>query len=166
MNFDITHGGRITLAVDYTEAVDLGYPASVIAATMKAKAKQKVATFADDCRAILASNSAGKLAEYRIKAEIARDPNNSAVAELALIDREAVARGTDRAGLIAQINSQAAVFRQIALLIGVIEAETCASITAIPDDALNIEMEIETVLAAAKSLADDVLLETQTSLAT
>jgi hypothetical protein len=93
------------------------------------------------------------LAEYRIKEEIARDPSAASEAELALLDREAAVRGTDRAGLIGQISAQTAAYRQIALLIGVVEAEANAAIGAIPDGVADIEAQLTAALSAAKSEA-------------
>ena len=154
MDFDITHDGRTTLAVDYPGALVLGYPIDITGAALKAQAKTNVAALADSYRARLASASAGKLAEYRFKEEIARDPANAAAAELALIDREAAARGMDRDALIALINTQSAAYRQIALLIGVIEAETNAGLAAITDTAADIETQVQTVLGLAKPLAE------------
>ena len=134
-------------------ALAAGVPQAVIGQKLKAIAKLDVAEFADGYRSKLANASAGKLAEYRIKEEIARDPSAASEAELALLDREAVVRGTDRAGLIGQISAQTAAYRQIALLIGVVEAEANAAISAIPDDAADIEAQLTTALLAAKSEA-------------
>lgn len=159
MDFDIAHEGRTTLAVDYAGALDLGYPAAIAGAALKGAAKHQVAEFADAYRAKLATRSAGKLAEYRIKEEIARSPDTAAQAELDLLSREAKARGTNRTGLIGQINAQAAAYRQIALLIGALEAEAGAAITAIPDDAADIETQIHTVLEAAKAQAETAFAE-------
>ena len=154
MNFDITHEGRTTLAVDYVGAIDLGYPAAIAGAALKATARSEVARVADNYRARLASTSAGKLAEYRIKEEIARDPAGADAAELALIEREATARGLDQAGLLAEIAAKAAAYRQVALLIGALEAEASAAITAIPDTAPDIEVQIQSALTSANSQAE------------
>lgn len=154
MKFDITHKGRTTLAVDYNGAIDLGYPASVVGAALKAEAVGTVSRFADSYRAKIASTSAGKLAEYRIKEEIARTRDTASDEELALISREAKARGTNRTGLLNDIEEQATAYRQITLLIGVIEAETKAAVQAVPDDAPDIEAQIATVLNAAREEAD------------
>lgn len=159
MIFDITHDGRTTLATDYAKAVDLGYPASAIGVALKSAAKRQVVAFANAYRAQLSSASAGKLAEYRIKEEIAHDPASASEAELDLLSREAKARGTNRTGLIGQINAQSAAYRQIALLIGALEAEAGAAITAIPDDAPDIETQISTVLGAAKAQAETAFNE-------
>ena len=159
MIFDIAHEGRTTLAIDYAGALDLGYPAALAGAALKGAAKHQVAEFADAYRAKLATRSAGKLAEYRIKEEIARSPDTASQAELDLLSREAKARGTNRTGLIGQINTQAAAYRQIALLIGALEAEAGAAITAIPDDAADIETQIHTVLGAAKAQAEAAFIE-------
>lgn len=159
MNFNITHEGRTTLAVDYAGALDLGYPAALAGAALKGAVKVQVAAFADTYRDKIAHASAGKLAEYRIKEEIARNPDAASAAELDLLSREAKARGTNRTGLIGQINAQAAAYRQIALLIGALEAEAGAAITAIPDDAADIETQIQTVLEAAKAQAETAFAE-------
>tara|TARA_R110002072_G_C7672448_1_gene510640 strand:- start:35 stop:541 length:507 start_codon:yes stop_codon:yes gene_type:complete len=159
MNFDIAHEGRTTLAVDYAGALDLGYPAALAGAALKGAATHQVAEFADASRAKLATRSAGKLAEYRIKEEIACSPATASQAELDLLSREAKARGTNRTGLIGQIARQAAAYRQIALLIGALEAEAGAAITAIPDDAADIETRIHTVLGAAKAQAEAAFVE-------
>lgn len=165
MLFDITHGGRTTLAVDYAGAIDLGYPVAIAGAALKGAAKGQVAAFADTYRAHLASASAGKLAEYRVKEEIARDPAGAAEAELAMIDREAAARGIDRAALLADISAKAAAYRQIALLVGALEAEAGAAIAAVADDAEDIEAQVMAVLTAAKAQADAAFAEAQAMLA-
>lgn len=154
MKFDIEHDGRTTLSVDYLGALELGYPTEVVAGAIKAGALQYVSRFADGYRSKLASKSASKLAEYRIKEEIARDPESASNIELELLSREAKARGTNRTGLIGQINQQSAAFRQISLLIGALEAEAGAAITMIADDADDIETQIQNVLGAANSQAE------------
>lgn len=159
MIFDIEHNGRKTLSVDFEGAEELGYPLDAIGASMKRAALRQVVQFAESYRALIASQSAGKLAEYRIKEEIASDPASASEAELELLSREAKARGTNRTGLIGQINAQAAAYRQIALLIGALEAEAGAAITAITDDAPDIEIQISTVLGAAKAQAETAFNE-------
>lgn len=165
MNFDITHEGRTTQAVDYAGAIGLGYPEAIAGAALKGAAKVQIAAFADSYRAKLASASAGKLAEYRFKEEIASDPASAAEAELAMIDREAAARGIDRASLLADINVKAAAYREIALLVGAIEAETNAAVAAVPDDAEDIEAIVMAALLNAKAEADAAFTEAQAMLA-
>jgi hypothetical protein len=155
----LEHNGRVYAGMSATELSEMGVPAAKIGKAVKAIAKYEITAFAETYRAKLASTSAGKLAEYRIKEEIARDPASASVAELELLSREAKARGTNRKGLIAQINAQAAAYRQIALLIGVLEAEAGAAIDATPDDAVNIEDQINTVLGAAKGQAETAFNE-------
>ncbi len=159
MNIDFTHNGQNYQNWTAQEARDANIPGAVIARALKAEAKTKVAAFAEIYRMKLASTSAGKLAEYRIKEEISRVPESASEAELALISREAKARGTNRTGLIGQISEQAAAYRQVALLIGVIEAETNAAIVAIPDDAADVENQISTVLGSAKAQAETAFNE-------
>ncbi len=165
MIFDITHEGRTTLAVDYAEALSLGYPAAIAGAALKGAGRKQIAAFADGYRAKLASASAGKLAEYRVKEKISRDPANAAEVELAMIDREAAARGIDRAALLADISAKAAAYRQIALLVGALEAEAGAAIAAVSDDAEDIEAQVMAVLTAAKAQADAAFAEAQAILA-
>ena len=150
MNFDIKHEGRTTLAVNYADAIGLGYPVAAVGAALKAAAKQEIKGFADLYRSKLASASAGKLAEYRIKEEIARDPSAASPAELDILSREAKARGTNRTVLIGKINAQAAAYRQVALLVGALEAEAFAAIAALPDDAPDLEESVQGVLRAAQ----------------
>ncbi|MGH1330778.1 MAG: hypothetical protein ACRBBK_07850 [Paracoccaceae bacterium] len=159
MNFDITYEGRTTLAVDYEGAIALGYPVAVIGVALKGAAKAEIAAFAEVYRNKITHATAGKLAEYRIKEEIARDPASASEAELETLSREAKARGTNRTGLIGQINAQSAAYRQIALLIGALEAEAGAGIALIPDDAPDIETQISTVLGAAKAQAETAFNE-------
>lgn len=159
MLINVTDGARVTENTTREQAEALGYTKAQIADAMKAAAKSHVVGFAEDYRAKLASTSAGKLAEYRIKEEIARDRENASEAELALISREAKARGTNRTGLLNDIAEQAAAYRQIALLIGALEAEANAAISTIPDDAADIEAQIQTVLEAAKAQAETAFAE-------
>lgn len=165
MQFNITHEGRTTLATDYTDAIALGYPASVVGIALKSAAQTRIKEFADTCRVRLATRSAGKLAEYRVKEEIARDPASAAEAELEMIDREAAARGIDRAALLAIIGARAAAFRQTALLVGALEAEACAAIAAVADGAADIDVQVLALLSAAKAQADAVFPEAQALLA-
>lgn len=154
MLLTLTHEGRTTLNATAEDALELGYPAAIIGAAVKAAAQSEVTRTAEKYRAMLAMQSAGKLDEHRIKEEIASDPDAASAAELDLLEREATARGTDRDGLIVQIAAKAVADRQTALLIGVIEAETNAAIMAIPDDADDIETLVADVLAAAKAEAE------------
>ena len=157
--FDVAEDNRQTLSVDYQGALALGYAAGVACAALKDAAKSRVSEFADTCRALLSSASAGKLAAYRFKEEIAREVSSADPAELALIDREAIARGLTRDELISEIAVKATAYRQTALLIEALEVEAKAAITAIPDDAADIETQIQTVLEAAKAQAETAFAE-------
>lgn len=162
MQFDIKHGGRETLSITFPDALSLGYPVAVAGRALLLKAKEVIALSAEKYRAKLASTSAGKLAEYRIKEEIARDPASANNAELVLLDREAAAKGIDRAALLTIISAKAAAYRQTALMIGALEAEAGAAIDAIPDDAPDIEAQIKTTLAAAIAQAETAFTEALT----
>lgn len=152
--YTLEFGGKTYADFLLPELVEAGVEAAVIGAAIKADAKRQVADFAESYRARLATRSAGKLAEYRIKEEIARNADAASAAELDLLSREAKARGTNRTGLIGQINAQAAAYRQIALLIGVLESEAGAAISAIADDAADIEEQIAAVLSGARTEAE------------
>jgi hypothetical protein len=159
LKISVAHENRATPTTTYPDALALGYPVAVVGAALKASALLAVRDVADAYRAQLAQASAGKLAAYRIKEEIARDPAAADPAELALIDREAVACGLDRAGLLALIAAKAAAYRQIALLIEALEAETGAAIAAIADDAADIEVQVQTVLDAAIAEAETAYVD-------
>jgi hypothetical protein len=159
----LTVGEYVNASVDFL--IRNGVPAVDIAGAVKSAARNEVARFAESARRRLASASAGKLAEYRVKEEIARDPANAEEVELAMIDREAAARGIDRAALLADISAKAAAYRQIALLVGALEAEAAAAIAAVADDAEDIEAQVMAVLTAAKAQADAAFAEAQAMLA-
>ena len=154
MSLTIEHEGKNYENWTAADLADAGVPAGVIGAALKAQATKTVAAFADRYRARLASASAGKLAEYRIKEEIARDPATAKQAELDLLSREAAARGMDQSGLLTLIGSQANAYREIALLIGVLEAETGAAIDAVPADAEDVETQLNAVLLNAHNEAE------------
>lgn len=156
---EIKQNGKSSVNITREDGLRIGYSVEVVGAAMKADALFQVVKFAEGYRALIASQSAGKLAEYRIKEGIARDPASASEAELDLLSREAKARGTNRTGLLGQISGQAVAYRQIALLIGALEAEAGAAINAIPADADDIEGQINTVLGAAKGQAETAFNE-------
>lgn len=129
-------------------------PNDVIGAAVKRSARADITRVAEDYRARLATKCAGKLAAYRIKEDIARDPDKSDPAEMALIEREATARGMTTEALIANINSQASAYRQTALLVEVLEVEAKAAIAAVADDAVDIEDQVQDALDAAQAQAE------------
>jgi len=157
--YTVDYDGRIFANMTVAELAAKGVPSLEIGAAVKAVAKDEITTFAETYRTKISTSSAGKLAEYRFKEEIARDPEGASETELALIIREATARGISRDELLAIIGAQAAAYRQIALLIGVLEAEASAAISAIPDDAAYIETQTLTVLGAAKAQAETAFNE-------
>lgn len=150
----VKHDGKLYVGMTPAELAEKGVPHGEIGAAIKSLAKGEITNFAETYRAKLATKSAGKLAEYRIKEEIARNPDAASATELDLLSREAKARGTNRTGLIGMISAQAAAYRQVALLIGALEAEAGAAISAIPDDAGDIEDQIGTVLTNARTEAE------------
>lgn len=157
--------GRMIVNTTPEDARAAGVAPGLIGSAAKAVAETQVATFAEKYRARLATVSAGKLAEYRIKEEIARDPAGASDAELAMLDREAAARGIDREALLADISAKAVSYRQIALLIGALEAEAKAAIAALADDAADIEDQVQAVLADAQAQAQTAFAEAQAMLA-
>lgn len=161
MQFSLDYDGRSYAALTVADAREMGIPDEAIGGAIKSEANAEMAAFANGYRAKLASASAGKLAEYRVKEEIARDPENAAEAELGMIDREAAARGIDRAALLTDISAKAAAYRQIALLVGALEAEAGAAIAAVADDAEDIEAQVMAVLTAAKAQADAAFADAQ-----
>ncbi|MGR3501613.1 hypothetical protein [Pseudaestuariivita sp.] len=146
------------------ELLKAGVPQSAIGEAAKDAGAAQIIAMMENYRARIGSASAGKLAEYRIKEEIGRDPTIASESELEMLDREAAARGMDRAGLLAMINAQAAIYRNIALLIGALEAEAKAAIHAIPDDAPDFEARIAATIAASKAEADAAFAEATTLL--
>lgn len=164
MNISLTHAGVPYINWDRQALINASVPVAVIGAALKLEALTQITAAADIHRAQFASTSAGKLAEYRFKAEIAADAAGADADELALLDREAAARGIDRNALLALITGKAAALRQIALLIGALEAEAKAAITAIADDAADIETQIHAAMQSAKTVADTELAAAQSLL--
>jgi hypothetical protein len=145
-----------------SDALAVGVPIPVIGAAVKSAALLEVSVMANGWRAQVASASAGKLMEWLFKSQIAADPASADPAELALLDREAAARGIDRAALLDGITAKAAAYRQIALLIGALEAETKAAIAAVPDGAADIETQVNTALGTAKAQTEAAFSEAAT----
>lgn len=154
MDITFTHAGRTYHNWGVDAARSAGVPASVIAVAVRAEALASARRAMDELRAQVASSAAGKLMEYLFKAQIAADPATADPDELALLEREAVASGLTNAELLSLINDRARSYRQVALLIGVLEAETKAAISAIPDEAADIEAQIAVVLKNAKVEAE------------
>lgn len=144
------------------DALRAGVPLRVIGAAVKASATRDLSMLVNGWRVQVASASAGKLMEWLFKSQIAADPASADPAELALIDREAAARGIDRAALLDEITAKAAAYRQIALLIGALEAETKAAIAAVPDGAADIETQVNTALGTAKAQTEAAFSEAAT----
>lgn len=155
----LTIGNRINWEIP--DLLDAGVQPIQIGAALKAVAITATADRAEGYRARLASIAPGKMAEHLIKEAIAADPTVASEDELALLSREAKARGTNRTGLIGMINKRAAANRQIMLLVGVIEAETKAAISEIADDAPDIEQAISAILKAASASAEEAFNEAQ-----
>lgn len=159
MEITVIHNGRTFTNWSPSDLPAKGVPLALIGAAVKALAKAEVAVFADGYRAKLASANPGKLAEYRIKEEIARDPSVASQGEHDMLVREANARGVSLEDLLADISAKATAYREIALLIGALEAEVGAAIAAIPDDIPDIETQIQNVLGAAKAQAETAFAE-------
>ena len=161
---NIRHNGREYANFAVPDLIAAGVPSATVGAAAKAWAIEEVHAKADAMRTQVARRSAAKLIEYRFKEEIARDPASASADELSLIDREAAAWGLDRDGMLALILGQAAIFRQVALLMGAVEAEMKAPLDVIPADAPDIEARIDTALNDASALAETALSEAQTLL--
>ncbi len=93
------------------------------------------------------------------KEQVARAPASARPEELAILDREAAARGVDRDELLAQILVKANSFREIALLVGAIEAETRATIAALDESSETIEEDVIAALLAAQAEAEAAYAE-------
>ncbi|MEP4334803.1 MAG: hypothetical protein ABJ360_00160, partial [Roseobacter sp.] len=89
LNIDLGPDGPVYRNADPQWLQEQGVSASVIGAALKSSARNQVAKVANDYRARVSSTSAGKLAAYKIKEEIARSLETADSDELALIDREA-----------------------------------------------------------------------------
>ncbi len=153
MELTLKYDGKTLINMAVSELLAAGVPAAVIGAAAKAHATAQVTTMMDGYRVRVSTPAAGRVAEWFFKEQDARDPENARAEEMAILDREAAARGIDRDQMLALIITKANAFREIALLIGAIEAEAKAAVATIPDDADDIETQIHNTLAAAKAQA-------------
>lgn len=167
MNITFVHAGQTyrnwTIADALSEAVA---PTTTIGAAAKEAGRVLVRNLSDRFRNRLSSASPGKLAEFRVKEEIATDPVNADPAELALITREATARGMTQAEFITLILARTATFRQTALLVAAIEAEAIAAVDALLEDQADIEAAILAELQSAQQAADTAFNAALTALST
>lgn len=161
----VEHNNQTIMAASAAEIIARGVPEATAGAGLKSHAMAELVAYANTVRAKLASGSAGKLAEYRVKEEIAANPGSAHVDELALIDREAVARGTDQAGLLAIIAAKAAAFRKLALEVGAIEAEGKAAINAVSDLSATLDADVQAAMVASKGHLKTTLINAQALLA-
>ncbi len=136
-----------------------GVPPAVIGAAIKDTARAKIGSVADSYRAKISTVAPAKIAEWLFKEQIARAPASARPEELAILDREAAARGVERDELLAQIRVKANSFREIALLVGAIEAETKATIAALDESAETIEADVIAALLAAQAEAEAAYAE-------
>lgn len=154
MLLTLSRDNRVDTNVTFAQALERGYSAAQIGQAAKARALELVAQNADAYRARISTLSAARVAEWFMKEEIARDPDNADPEELAIIEQEGAADGTDLDGMLAVILTKAKAFRKVALLVGKIEAEAKAAVRGIDDAADDIEAQIDTALTAAKAEAE------------
>lgn len=154
ISLDLRPDGPLYKNITVEELLEHGVSQADVNSACKASATAIIETIAENCRKKLASTSAGKLAAYRFKEEIARDPDNADPAETALISREATARGMSTEDLLTSIITQANAYRRAALIVECLEAEAKQVIAAIQDDAADIEAQIEFALDAAQAQAE------------
>lgn len=158
MALTVLHNG-MTKTGSGADLAEYGVPHALIAEAVKTAAKAQAEAMAENFRQRLGAKSAAKLAEYRIKGEIARNPEAATSEELELLTREAAARGTDRKGLLDMIIAQVAAYRRTALLIGALETEIEAAVAAIDNGDKDIEQRAQKVLMTATARAEKEFAE-------
>ena len=152
MDFSFNHDGILYSGMTVAAALDMGVPLQVALDGYRAGLIRAIEAEIDRTRSRLHETSASKLAAYRVKEEIARDPAAASAAELALLDAEAAARGLDRAGLMAAITAKAAVLREAVLQLEVANAGAKATIEAALTEA-DLTAAHETALAGIAAAA-------------
>lgn len=151
--YTLDHGGKTYHNATVPDLSGHGVPAHLIAQTVKSAAQDQAAAFAETLRSRLATTQAGKLSAYRVKEEIAADPGSADPEELALLDREATARGMSQQDLLDLITSKATAYRRAALMVEALEAELENAIAAVSDDTADIEIAVFAALATAMEAA-------------
>lgn len=147
--FSLTHGDKTYSNWTASALAEVGIPAAQIGAAVKRAADHSIGQMMDDARRRIAPVEPGKLAEWWIKQEIARDPAAANTQELVLIDREAAAVGLDRSAFLDMVTAQAVAYRSLALLVAALEAEGKADVAALSDASPLIEEEVADILAGA-----------------
>ncbi|MGR3436179.1 MAG: hypothetical protein ACU0CO_15015 [Shimia sp.] len=158
MRTPLEYDGTTLIGWTVEGARDRGIPGAVIGAAVLAQARSDVVREAEEYRARLATTSPGKLASYRIKEEIARDPDAADPEELAILDQEAAARGLARADLLTAIRAQAGAYRRAALMVEMLEASTAAALAALDPAAADIEAQVAAALTTARTQAEAALV--------
>jgi hypothetical protein len=153
MNLEFQHADKTYANSDPAALVAAGMPLATVNTALKDHALRMVSAMFTSFRSKLDGKSAGLIAEYRIKEEIMRDPENADPDELAILSREAAAFGEDIDWLLARIGRKAKAYRTTALMIGALEAEAKVAINEIPDDAPDIKIAIMTALGESKAVA-------------
>lgn len=143
----IAHNGKTHVGLSQSELQSAGVPSNVIASAARDAGVQKLTKIMNGYRDRVASSCAGKLIAYQFKAKIAAAPDSATSEDLALIDREATARGIARQDLLDLINAKHSAYRETALLIEALEAEGKAAIAAVPDNAPDIEAAVNAALS-------------------
>lgn len=149
MHITLTHAGVDHVNASAASLAQAGVPAAVIGAAVKAAGVERIKHLADEIRTAIDPASAARIAEYRIKEEIARDPASADAAELAAFDREGEARGLSRADHIADVLAAAGALRIALLTIAALDKEARAVIASVADDAPGAEAQVEAAVAAA-----------------
>lgn len=150
LTFDLKHNGVQMPGATWEFAVSKGLTDAETATAARAALTARFNARIEAVRVELHSATAGKLTAYRVKEEIARDPVSASAGELAQIDAEAAARGTDRAGLFTIIIARADELRQAVLRLEVSNAAAKSLLS----DAADNEASIETAWAAALAELD------------
>lgn len=151
----------VLTSLTYSEALAKGVAAAAAGKALKAVELAEVAKTAEIYRARLIPASPGKLASYRIKEAIARNPEAASAKQVEHLTAEAATKGLSFEDLCALIIARADAYADIAMLVERLEAETKASIAAIADDDPEIETKFQRLNIAATAQAKAAFGEAQ-----
>lgn len=151
MQITFLHAGQTYTNWDPAEARLAGVPDATVANALLAASSARIETTTDALRKGLEDRGPGKLVEYRLKAEIARDAASARPEAVAELTREATAKGLSYAQLIALILARAEGYQTAMLRIAAVEAEAEKRLADLDPAAADFDAQVAAAMALAEA---------------
>jgi hypothetical protein len=159
----IPHGEGTLVGFTVAMAREIGASPVAIGAALQGWAHSQITAIATGLRAQIApTGDPGKLEEYNLKAEIAGKPaSQRKPEEVAILTREATARGLTLDQLVAVIVQRKSALRLATLEIAGWEATEKAALAALDPASPDIETLVAEALATARATANTLIVQIQ-----